>query len=52
LIEIIALLLKKVEKLMEKYGFWKVASVVLAGILIWQLSGILEGSARIIEVMR
>ncbi len=49
--EIIAVVLQKVEVIMEKYGFWKVAGICLCGIFLWQFSNIVNSFARLIEVL-
>ncbi|MHA3068065.1 hypothetical protein [Acinetobacter sp. ANC 3789] len=37
-------ILEGVEKLMEKYGFWKVTGFVILAILAWQLPQIITAS--------
>lgn len=50
--EIIAVILQKVEVIMEKYGFWKVTGVFLLSIILWQLSSIVVAVAKLIEVVK
>lgn len=50
--EIIAAILHKVEVIMDKYGFWKVTSVCLFAIFLWQFSNIINAFAKLIEVVR
>ncbi len=39
--EIISLIVKILEVIMQKYGFWKVSFTFMLYMLIWQLSNIL-----------
>ena len=50
--EIIAVVLQKVEVIMEKYGFWKVTGICLFGIFLWQFSNIINSFAKLIEVLK
>lgn len=50
--EIIAVILQKVEVIMEKHGFWKVTGVVLFSIFLWQFSNIVNAFAKLIEVIK
>jgi len=50
--EIIAVILQKVEVIMEKYGFWRVTGVSLLAILLWQFSNIINAFAKLIEVLK
>ncbi|KXZ68762.1 hypothetical protein [Acinetobacter venetianus] len=50
--EIIAVILQKVEVVMEKYGFYKVTAVILSSILLWQFSNIVNAFAKLIEVLK
>jgi len=50
--ESIAVIIKFVEAIMEKYGFWKVTGVFLLSILLWQFSNIINASAKLIEVLK
>lgn len=50
--EIIAVILQKVEVIMEKYGFWKVTGVFLLSILLWQFSNIINAFAKLIEALK
>ncbi len=50
--EIIAVILQKVEVIMEKHGFGKVTAVCLFGIFLWQFSNIVNSFAKLIEVIR
>jgi hypothetical protein len=49
---IIAVIVEKVEVIMEKYGFWKVTGVVLFSIFLWQFSNIVNAFAKLIEVIK
>lgn len=50
--EIIAVVLQKVEVVMEKHGYWKVTGAILAGVLIWQLSNIINAFAALAVVVK
>lgn len=50
--EIIAVILQKVEVIMEKHGFWKFTLAVLSAISIWQFSNIINSFAKLIEVIK
>ena len=50
--EIIAVILQKVEVIMEKHGFWKVTGVFLLAIFLWQFSNIVNAFAKLIEVTK
>ena len=50
--EIIAVILQKVEVIMEKYGFWKVTGVFLLAIFLWQLANIVMATTKLIEVLK
>lgn len=48
----IAVILHKVEVIMEKHGFWKVTGVCLFAILLWQAPNIINAIAKLIEVVK
>ncbi|WP_171264324.1 hypothetical protein [Acinetobacter sp. ANC 3832] len=48
----ITAIIKFVEAIMEKYGFWKVTSAILMGILIWQFSNIINAFATLAAVIK
>ncbi|PKF31926.1 hypothetical protein [Acinetobacter proteolyticus] len=50
--EIIAVILQKVELIMEKYGYWKVTGSILFGVFLWQFSNIVNAMAKLIEVVK
>ena len=50
MVEIIAVVLQKVEVVMEKHGYWKVTGAILMGIFIWQLSNIINAFAVLFEI--
>ena len=48
--EIIAVILQKVEVIMQTYGFWKPVLVVLFAIFLWQLPNLINAAAHFSEV--
>ena len=48
--EIIAVILQKVEVIMQTYGFWKPVLVVLFAIFLWQLPNLINAAAHFLEV--
>lgn len=52
MVEIIAVVLQKVEVVMEKYGYWKVTGAILMGIFIWQFSNIVSALTGLMVVMK
>ena len=51
-VEIIAVVLHKVEVVMEKHGYWKVTGAILMGIFIWQLSNIINAFVALAKVFQ
>ena len=51
-VEIIAVVLQKVEVVMEKHGYWKVTGAILMGIFIWQLSNIINAFVALAKVFQ
>ncbi|MFC2997607.1 hypothetical protein ACFODO_20645 [Acinetobacter sichuanensis] len=49
--EIIAVILQKVEVVMDKYGFWKVTGVFLLSIFLWKFPDILNAFSKFLEVV-
>ena len=52
MVEIIAVVLQKVEVVMEKHGYWKVTGAILMGIFIWQLSNIINAFVALAKVFQ
>ncbi|WP_171407572.1 hypothetical protein [Acinetobacter tianfuensis] len=52
MVEIIAVVLQKVEVVMEKHGYWKVTGAILMGIFIWQLSNIINAFVALAKVLQ
>lgn len=50
--EIIAVILQKVEVVMEKHGYWRVVGAILLGITIWQLSNIINALVALAVVFK
>ena len=50
--EIIAVILQKVEVVMEKHGYWRVVVAILLGITIWQLSNIINALVALAVVFK
>ena len=50
--ESITVIIKFVEAIMDKYGFWKVTGVFLLSIFLWQFSNIVNAFAKLIEVLK